>query len=176
MKPQRNTKAGKEDAEWEKIYSGAARQKISLCVLNLNSDFSLLLHGNPCICKDYAHLLTAPQTAGLRDLPSPIINCSFQVPDARPADSTGTQPKGVDSGDKSCTAFPRSPTANGFPKSRLALHRTGDSRWIALPSIREDFRSCPLGRNSFCTLQIVPRGNMPPCSYCRPLAHTNCRS
>ncbi len=49
MKPQRNTEAGEEDTEWEKIYSGAVRaRKISLCVLILNSDFSLWFHENLC--------------------------------------------------------------------------------------------------------------------------------
>ena len=49
MKPQRTTEAGEEDTEWEKIYSGAVRaRKISLCVLILNSDFSLWFHGNLC--------------------------------------------------------------------------------------------------------------------------------
>ncbi len=49
MKPQRNAEAGEEDTEWEKIYSGAVRaRKISLCVLILNSDFSLWFHGNLC--------------------------------------------------------------------------------------------------------------------------------
>jgi len=49
MKPQRKTEVGEEDTEWEKIYSGAVRaRKISLCVLILNSDFSLWFHGNLC--------------------------------------------------------------------------------------------------------------------------------
>jgi len=42
MKPQRNTEAGEEDTEWEKIYSGAVRAgKTSLYVLILNPDFFL---------------------------------------------------------------------------------------------------------------------------------------
>ncbi len=49
MKPQRNTEAGEEDTEWEKIYSDAGRaRKIFFRVFILNSDFLLWLNGNLC--------------------------------------------------------------------------------------------------------------------------------
>ena len=65
MKPQRNTEAGEEDTEWEKIYSGAVRAgKISLCVLIFfNSDFSLWFHGN---LYSYNYFNLQPSTFGVR--------------------------------------------------------------------------------------------------------------
>ncbi len=53
MKPQRNTEAGEEDTEWEKIYSSAVRaRKIFLCILILNSDFSLCFMGT-CVVTEF---------------------------------------------------------------------------------------------------------------------------